>query len=158
MPMRGPTPPPPGRHWGDRWWWAVARALEGEAAGMAGAAHRAADALRDAHGAAVSMGAATLGAQIEAIARRSRLSLDAPTPVTLGATTVDQLGLTPREAEVLSLVSAGLTNRQIGEQLFVSEKTASVHVSNILAKLGAAGRTEAVALARRRGLLTDEQS
>ena len=62
-------------------------------------------------------------------------------------------GLTPRELEVLALMAAGRSNSEIGQQLFISRKTASVHVSNILAKLGAASRTEAVALARRRGLL-----
>jgi DNA-binding CsgD family transcriptional regulator/tetratricopeptide (TPR) repeat protein len=66
--------------------------------------------------------------------------------------------LTGREEEVLALVAEGRSNREIGNQLFISAKTVSVHVSNILAKLGAAGRTEAVALARRRGLLTDQQS
>jgi DNA-binding CsgD family transcriptional regulator len=59
--------------------------------------------------------------------------------------------LTARELEVLALVALGRSNREIGQQLFISTKTASVHVSNILAKLGASGRTEAVALARRRG-------
>ena len=63
-------------------------------------------------------------------------------------------GLTPRELEVLALMAAGRSNSEIGQQLFISRKTASVHVSNILAKLGAASRTEAVALARRRGLLS----
>jgi len=62
-------------------------------------------------------------------------------------------GLTPRELEVLDLVAAGRSNSEIGQQLFISRKTASVHVSNILAKLGAATRTEAVAVARRRQLL-----
>jgi DNA-binding NarL/FixJ family response regulator len=62
--------------------------------------------------------------------------------------------LTPREREVLALVAEGLSNRQVGERLFVSTKTASVHVSNILAKLGAHSRTEAATLARRRGLLS----
>jgi DNA-binding CsgD family transcriptional regulator len=56
--------------------------------------------------------------------------------------------LTPREHEVLRLMSRGLSNRQIGEELFITQKTASVHVSNILAKLGAATRTEAAAIAR----------
>ncbi|MGH3245708.1 MAG: response regulator transcription factor, partial [Trebonia sp.] len=56
--------------------------------------------------------------------------------------------LTPRESEVLRLMSRGLSNRQIGEELFISQKTASVHVSNILGKLGAATRTEAAAIAR----------
>ena len=61
--------------------------------------------------------------------------------------------LTPREAEVLALVAEGASNREVGQRLFISTKTASVHVSNILAKLGAHSRTEAVSLARRRGLL-----
>ena len=58
-------------------------------------------------------------------------------------------GLTPREQDVLRLVAEGRTNRQIAEELFISPKTASVHVSNILAKLGVSGRTEAAALAHR---------
>jgi DNA-binding CsgD family transcriptional regulator len=61
--------------------------------------------------------------------------------------------LTEREVEVLRLVADGLTNGQIGGRLFMSPKTASVHVSHILAKLGAANRTEAAATARRQGLL-----
>ena len=63
--------------------------------------------------------------------------------------------LTPREREILALVALGRSNRQIGTQLFISAKTASVHVSNILAKLGVAGRGEAVAVARDRGLLDE---
>jgi DNA-binding CsgD family transcriptional regulator len=61
--------------------------------------------------------------------------------------------LTPRESEILALVAEGRTNGEIGRQLFISTKTVSVHVSNILGKLGAAGRTEAAAIARRDGLL-----
>ena len=63
--------------------------------------------------------------------------------------------LTPREAEILALVAQGRSNGEIAKQLFISAKTVSVHVSNILGKLGAAGRTEAAAIARRRGLLGD---
>jgi len=63
-----------------------------------------------------------------------------------------QLGLTRRECEVLALVAAGRSNRQIAQALFISPKTASVHVSNILAKLGVAGRVEAAAVAHRFGL------
>ncbi len=61
--------------------------------------------------------------------------------------------LTPREAEILALVAEGRSNGEIAKQLFISAKTVSVHVSHILGKLGAAGRTEAAAIARRRGLL-----
>ncbi|WP_283095489.1 helix-turn-helix transcriptional regulator, partial [Nocardioides alcanivorans] len=60
--------------------------------------------------------------------------------------------LTPRESEILTLVAAGRSNGEIGRQLFISTKTVSVHVSNILRKLGASGRTEAAAIARRRGI------
>ncbi len=67
-------------------------------------------------------------------------------------------GLTPRELEVLALVAQGRSNRDIGRQLYISAKTVSVHVSNILAKLGAEGRTEAVALARRSGLLGQDST
>ena len=65
---------------------------------------------------------------------------------------VSRLGLTPREAEVLALVAAGRTNREIGTELYVSEKTASVHVSNILRKLGVTTRVEAAAVAQRLGV------
>ena len=61
--------------------------------------------------------------------------------------------LTARESEILKLVADGRSNGEIGKQLFIATKTVSVHVSNILGKLGAAGRTEAAAIARRDGLL-----
>jgi DNA-binding NarL/FixJ family response regulator len=60
--------------------------------------------------------------------------------------------LTPREVEVLRLVAEGRSNRQVAEALFISAKTASVHVSNILAKLGVSTRVEAAAIAHRSGL------
>ncbi len=63
--------------------------------------------------------------------------------------------LTARELEVLALVAQGRSNREVAGQLFISAKTVSVHVSNILAKLGVSGRTEAAAVARRRGFLPD---
>ena len=66
--------------------------------------------------------------------------------------------LTAREAEVLALVAEGRSNGEIGRVLFISTKTASVHVSNILAKLGAASRGEAVAVARAAGLLDDDRA
>jgi DNA-binding NarL/FixJ family response regulator len=61
--------------------------------------------------------------------------------------------LTPRELEVLGLISEGLQNSEIAERLFVTERTVKFHVSSILAKLGADNRTEAVAIAARRGLI-----
>ncbi|MEV5955715.1 AAA family ATPase [Streptomyces sp. NPDC051987] len=64
--------------------------------------------------------------------------------------------LTAREQDVLRLLALGRSNRQIGEELFITGKTASVHVSNILAKLGAASRTEAVAIAYRERLIAPE--
>jgi DNA-binding CsgD family transcriptional regulator len=77
---------------------------------------------------------------------------DALLPPT-GRTSTPASGLTPRESEVLALVAQGRSNGQIGRQLFISTKTVSVHVSNVLAKLGASGRGEAAAIARSRGLV-----
>jgi ATP/maltotriose-dependent transcriptional regulator MalT len=62
-------------------------------------------------------------------------------------------GLTAREGEILALVAEGLTNRDIGKRLFISDKTVSVHLSNLMAKLNVSSRTEAVTVAQRRGLL-----
>lgn len=91
-----------------------------------------------------AMGARPLLEAATALARRGRLESAAPHRGEL---------LTDRESEVLELVAQGLTNRQIGERLFISGKTVSVHVSNLLSKLGVASRAEAVAVAHRRGLL-----
>ncbi len=64
----------------------------------------------------------------------------------------DTFGLSPREREVLALIALGRTNREIGDRLFISQKTVGVHVGNILAKLGVSGRVEAAAVAIRLGL------
>jgi DNA-binding CsgD family transcriptional regulator/tetratricopeptide (TPR) repeat protein len=95
------------------------------------------------------MQAAPLAEAAGALARRGRVRIDAPEPEPAPAA---PLGLTPREHEVLLLLAEGRTNREIGEQLFMSEKTASVHVSRILAKLDVGGRVEAAAIAHRLGL------
>jgi DNA-binding NarL/FixJ family response regulator len=63
-------------------------------------------------------------------------------------------GLTEREMLVLRLLVAGRSNREIGAELFISGKTASVHVSNILRKLGVSTRVQAAALAERAGLMS----
>ena len=60
--------------------------------------------------------------------------------------------LTPREAQILRLVAQGLTNREIGAALFISEHTAAKHISNILTKTGCANRTEAASYAHRHAL------
>ncbi|HEY3685087.1 MAG TPA: AAA family ATPase [Streptosporangiaceae bacterium] len=102
--------------------------------------------LREAVPVADDLRAAPLRAELDELAHRGRLTL-AETPSTAPAKT--DLGLTPRERDVLSLVAAGRTNRQIADELYISAKTASVHVSNILGKLGAASRGEAAATAHR---------
>jgi DNA-binding CsgD family transcriptional regulator len=69
----------------------------------------------------------------------------------------DTFGLSRRELEVLGLIAQGRTNREIGDRLFISQKTVGVHVGNILAKLGVSGRVEAAAVAIRLGLETGGQ-
>ncbi|MGV9693883.1 helix-turn-helix transcriptional regulator [Streptomyces sp. NPDC003444] len=110
--------------------------------------------LREARAAAGLLGARPLREDVELLAARARLSL-APEerPPAPAEPADDAFGLTPREQDVLRLVAAGRTNRQIAGELFISPKTASVHVSHILAKLGVAGRGEAAALAHRLHLL-----
>jgi DNA-binding NarL/FixJ family response regulator len=104
-------------------------------------------AARAAHQAAVRLGAEPLRVALEALARRGRLDLGVGLPPerTLA-------GLTPREVEVLRLLVEGRSNRQIAEQLFISGKTASVHVTRILAKLNVHSRRDAAVLARQLGL------
>ncbi|MBV9933938.1 MAG: response regulator transcription factor [Actinobacteria bacterium] len=124
---------------------------QADAAAAAGDAAQAVDTLRAAHATASRLGATPLLDDIAALARRTRITLEAPPLQTLPQQQVVHLGLTSREAEVLALVAAGRTNREIGTELFVSEKTASVHVSNILRKLGVRSRVEAAAIAQRVG-------
>ncbi|MFI6641070.1 AAA family ATPase [Streptomyces sp. NPDC050504] len=107
--------------------------------------------LRRGHAAAVELGARLLAEDVALLATRARVDLADPgEPGTDGGGhTPESLGLTPREQDVLRLVAEGRSNRQIAQALFISPKTASVHVSNILAKLGVSGRGEAAALAHR---------
>jgi DNA-binding NarL/FixJ family response regulator len=116
-------------------------------------------ALADASAHATELGAAPLLSWIEALARRSRIDLPAPAAAVTGDASVEQgpasddHGLTAREREVLALLVEGHTNKRIAEQLFISESTAGVHVSNILGKLGVTSRTEAATVATRLGLV-----
>jgi DNA-binding NarL/FixJ family response regulator len=103
---------------------------------------------RQAAAAAGSLGAAPLRAALGSLARRARLPDAAAGPASGGLAR-----LTAREQEVLRLLAEGRSNREIGAALYITVKTASVHVSNILAKLGAASRTEAAAIAHRDGLV-----
>ncbi|MEU3791602.1 AAA family ATPase [Streptomyces fructofermentans] len=117
------------------------------AAGRRSEAAEQARAVRDT---ADRLGAVPLRDDVDGLIRRGRLGEAPPAADAVPA-------LTARENDVLLLLARGRTNRQIGEELFISGKTASVHVSNILAKLGAAGRTEAVAIAYREGLIAPGQ-
>ena len=109
----------------------------------AGAAHR----LRRAAALAEALGASPLHAEIEDLARGGRITLRGDQPG--NSSGLHQLGLTAREFEVLRLVAAGRSNPEIAGELFISAKTASVHVSNILAKLGVSNRGAAAATAHR---------
>ncbi|MEU0599201.1 AAA family ATPase [Streptomyces sp. NPDC006393] len=111
---------------------------------------RAAELLRLAHAVAEHLRARPLADSVALLAQRARLSLThAPRRRPAPADPAESLGLTSRERDVLRLVALGRTNRQIAEELFISPKTASVHVSNILGKLGVSGRGEAAAVAHR---------
>ncbi|HEY2443020.1 MAG TPA: AAA family ATPase [Streptosporangiaceae bacterium] len=96
------------------------------------------------------LGALPLREALDDLARRARLGHGQPGWA--GGRPGKLAGLTSREREVLRLIVAGRSNREIGATLFIAPKTASVHVSNILAKLGAASRTEAAAIAHSEGL------
>lgn len=112
----------------------------------------AATALSEAAGHADRLGAQLIRRAIDDFSRKARLPL---TGAAVGGEGSREFGLTSREREVLGLIAAGRSNREIGEELFISTKTASVHVSNILGKMEAASRGEAAAIAHRHGLVDD---
>jgi DNA-binding NarL/FixJ family response regulator len=108
---------------------------------------------REAHEITLRLGATWLAGEIESLAARARLVLDESVgPPDARGEADDPFGLTDRERQVLVLVASGATNREIAAELFMAEKTASVHVSRILGKLGVRSRTEAAAVAHRQGL------
>jgi DNA-binding CsgD family transcriptional regulator len=128
------------------WRWAEALLAEGGGRGAAAAA------LRASRETASGLGAQTLLDEVDALARRARIDLTAREERAPSAPLPDaaaELGLTPRELEVLEHLARGQTNREIAAELFISARTAGVHVSHILEKLGASTRTEAAAAAHR---------
>jgi DNA-binding NarL/FixJ family response regulator len=132
-----------------QWRQAEALLLRGEPAS------RAAEPLRAAHATALRLGARPLLGEVAALARRARIPLEQPTAPAAPAapSPAQRLGLTKRELEVLAYVAAGLSNREIGEALFISPRTAGIHVSNILRKLGVTSRVQAATAAQRLGLV-----
>jgi ATP/maltotriose-dependent transcriptional regulator MalT len=133
----------------------VAYALLRHAEAACAAADResASPAVQEAARIAAALGAAPLLADVRTLARRARVRIEDDTPTAdIAGAEVDGFGLTQREREVLQLVADGRSNPQIAAELFISRKTASVHVSNILGKLGVASRGEAAAVAHRLGL------
>ncbi|MFB9674718.1 helix-turn-helix transcriptional regulator [Streptosporangium vulgare] len=124
----------------------------GRMAAGAGDRDGAASRLRAAHPIAGALSARPLATEIEALARRVGISLTEQAGV-VGQTGGGESPLTPRELEVLRLVALGRSNREVAAELFISAKTVSVHVSNILGKLGVSTRGEAVATAHRLALI-----
>lgn len=135
------------------WWKTYARMRLVEALVARGERDLATSELAPAHQQAKDLGAASLVDQIEDLARRARLPLEGIQRIV----TLTDLGLTERETEVLRLVAGGRTNREIGQALFITPTTASVHVSNILAKLDVRSRYEAADLVRDADLLAASQ-
>lgn len=140
---------------------AYARRRAAEAFLAAGDRASAAAELRSAGAAATAMAAAPLRREIEVLARRARIELAAdaepePTEIVLGPAA--ELGLTPREVDVLCELAAGRSNAEIAGRLFISVKTASLHVSHILAKLGVSNRVQAALAAEHLGIVGDGDS
>jgi DNA-binding CsgD family transcriptional regulator len=118
---------------------------------------RAAEVLSEADAIAGQLRAAPLSAEVAGLSRRLRLGVKSTSQRQRAVDGNGRLGaLTPREVEVLTLVAEGLDNAGVAQRLVISSKTASVHVSNILAKLGATSRTQAASMALRHGLITLE--
>ena len=113
---------------------------------------RAAAGLRSAWRITQDIGAFPLRIRIEQLAQRARIELDQAVPDRVRSPVAADLGLTAREVEVLGYLAAGCSDRQIAEDLFISKKTASVHVSNLLRKLDASNRIEAGEIGQRVGL------
>src|SRR5262249_34676904 len=127
------------------WRYAEARLLAGELPATVS------DTVRSA--ATQAAGHVPLLAAIRTLADRARIPLDTVSPPVEPPADAARYGLTERELLVLRLLATGRTNGEIGAELFISRKTASVHVTNILRKLGVSSRVQAAALAERAGLV-----
>jgi DNA-binding CsgD family transcriptional regulator len=110
----------------------------------------AADCLQAAFATAARIGANPLRTRIEQLAQRARITLSVS--LAPAESPASSLGLTPRELEILGQLADGMTDREIAEALFISKKTASVHVSNVLHKLGVTNRVEAGRVGQAHGL------
>ncbi len=117
---------------------------------------RAAASLTHASAIATDLGARPLLTRIDDLARRARIVLGDDDVVAPVSSAGRDLGLTPREVEVLGHLAAGHTDREIAEALYISRKTASVHVSNLLRKLDVASRVEAGRIGQSHGLVVAE--
>jgi DNA-binding CsgD family transcriptional regulator len=126
--------------------WRQAEALLENRAGR----REAAECLSAAFATASRIGAIPLRTRIEQLAQRARITLSVSLPP--AASPGSTLGLTPRELEILGQLADGLTDREIAEALFISKKTASVHVSNVLRKLDVSNRVEAGRIGQAHGL------
>jgi ATP/maltotriose-dependent transcriptional regulator MalT len=134
---------------------AYARLRQAECLALAGERTEAAEVVGPALDVARRAGARPLQEELESLMRRARLepaAADGDGAAPRDA--IERLGLTERELAVLELVAQGMTNRQIGEELFISDKTASVHVSRILSKLDVGSRVEAATAAQRLGIVS----
>jgi DNA-binding CsgD family transcriptional regulator len=142
------------RHWerlGDSYLAAYARWRGAEACLAAGQRREAGDLFREAAATAAELGARPMLKELEALALRGRLEPAEGAAESESERALRRLELTARELEVLTLLAAGRTNREIAAELVISDKTASVHVSNILAKLGVRNRVEAASVAHTLG-------
>ncbi|MFG1626763.1 AAA family ATPase [Kribbella sp. NPDC049227] len=136
---------------GSRWHHAMAQWRCAEAGLSSGWTRpKASDLVRQAHRCAVELGARPLQTEVESLARRSKIDLTAPIPVVPTVKDPRLAALTDREREVLAFLVVGRSNGEIAKELFISDKTVSVHVSNILRKTGTASRVAAAALVERR--------
>jgi len=137
---------------GDRYLAAYAQWRGAEASFADGERERAQGLARQAFSTTSAIGAAPLAQAITAFAQRARLELSESTADPTGDRALERLDLTARELEVLRLLAGGRTNREIAAELVISDKTASVHVSHILSKLGVRNRVEAASLAHALGV------